>query len=73
MEALEVEAELPDDKVRQLDVWLEDEITRSLWLCDVSLRMREISVIIKITALRKGIRIHWRRMKSPWRVETGNF
>ena len=46
IEALEVEAEWEADKVRQMDVWLDDEFTKSLWLGGVSLRSREASVIV---------------------------
>ena len=46
MEALENDAEWEADKASQLEVLLDDEFTRSLWLCDVSLRIRETGVIV---------------------------
>ena len=46
MKTLEEEAGLQADKANRLEVGLEDEFARSLWLGDFSLRMREISVIV---------------------------
>ena len=44
--ALEEEAEHKVDKVRQMEVWLDDEFARSLWLGDVSLRIQKTSVLV---------------------------
>ena len=46
MEALEEEAEREADKARQLDLWLENEFSRSLRTGDVFLRIREASVTV---------------------------
>ena len=46
IEMLEDEAEREADKVRQLDVWLNDEFTRWLWFDDVSLRILEAVFLV---------------------------
>ena len=46
MEELVDEAELEADKVCQLDVWVEDNFTKFVWLYDVSPHIREISEIV---------------------------
>ena len=41
-----METERQADKVHQMEAWLDDEFVRSLWLDDVSLRIRETIVIV---------------------------
>ena len=46
IEALEEETEWGADKARNMETWLVEEFTRSLWLGDVALRIRKASAMV---------------------------
>ena len=73
MEAHAEEVQWEADNVRQLDVRLEDKLTKKRWLCDVSIRIWETSEIVTSFWLEDQFQNSLQKDEVAWEGRMGNF